>query len=109
MRDIKKLTPMTDDIVTKIEVAYNKGYDDGFKDGLKEKQDIRIGDEVYYRDSEEKSVVVSLALNNRDMVCMSKNGRWWSEDPKKLRKTGKHYPEIVQVLAALGGDQDDEV
>ena len=108
MRDIKKLTPMTDDVVTKIEVAYNKGYDDGFKDGLKEKQEVfRVGDEVYCLDERYKSVVTAVGREN--VVCMSQNGTWWTDRPKDVHKTGKHYPEIAQVLAALGGDQDDEV
>lgn len=104
MRDIKKLTPMTDDVVTKIEVAYNKGYDDGFKDGLKEKQEFRIGDEVYCTDSKDKSVVTG--FKNRFVICMSKHGRWWSDEPQNLHKTGNHYPEIAQVLDALGGDEN---
>lgn len=104
MRDIKKLTPMTDDVVTKIEVAYNKGYDDGFKDGLKEKQDFRVGDEVYCLDKRYKSVVT--AVKQEFVICMSRYGTWWTERPEDVHKTGKHYPEIAQVQDALGGDEN---
>ena len=108
MRDIKKLTPMTDDVVTKIEVAYNKGYDDGFKDGLKEKHEVlSVGDEVFHLDSNYKSVVT--AIKENCVICMSRYGTWWTEYPEEVHRTGNHYPEIAQVLAALGGDQDDEV
>lgn len=105
MRDIKKLTPMTDDVVTKIEVAYNKGYDDGFKDGLKEKQEVfRVGDEVYCLDERYKSVVTS--VRNEHVICMSQHGTWWTDRIEEVHKTGKHYPEIAQVLDALGGDEN---
>lgn len=105
MRDIKKLTPITDDVVTKIEVAYNKGYDDGFKDGLKEKQEVfRAGDEVYCLDERYKSVVT--AVKKENVICMSRFGTWWTDRPEDVHKTGKHYPEIAQVLDALGGDEN---
>ena len=76
---------------------------------LKQEEDkkIKVGDEVvYYEDNSPTLIVTNVSDNyfdgiNQDGVTYS------SRDIKWFKKTGKHYPEVVELLRKIKVAQDD--
>lgn len=64
-----------------------------------EKKDIKVGDEVLYED--EKGVVIVPEENGHYAAAFTAGGMRICEPDYKLRKTGKHYPEIVKILQEM--------
>lgn len=73
-------------------------------DGRNKEKEIKVGDEVYMLDPNHKVVVTSDDLGNGEVVCISAEGTWSANPINQLHKTGKHYPEITDVLHKLMGD-----
>ena len=73
-----------------------------YEERQKQEEDskIRVGDEVIYHD--DKGVVVLVANNGRAISIMSANGGWMIRaDNKELVKTGRTFPEIVELLKKM--------
>lgn len=64
-----------------------------------EEQEIRVGDEVYTEDKEIKFVVTRISEESAHLVDFKGNFAWTKT--YCLHKTGRHFPEIENVLGKL--------
>lgn len=64
-----------------------------------QEKEIQVGDEVLFED--EKGVVIVPEENGHYAAAFTAGGMRICEPDYKLRKTGKHYPEIVKVLQEM--------
>lgn len=64
-----------------------------------QEKEIHVGDEVLYED--EKGVVIVPEENGHYAAAFTAGGMRICEPDYKLRKTGKHYPEIVKILQEM--------
>lgn len=64
---------------------------------------ITVGDEVYLKDKNYKSVVVNIfeSDNEKCTFITTQRGTWDVCGIKELHKTGRHFPEIEKVLNQL--------
>jgi len=67
--------------------------------------EIKVGDEVYILDKEYPYVITSVDPIKKSAVFLSRIGRWGVEDISKLHKTGRHFPEISEVLKQMRGEE----
>ena len=69
-----------------------------------EMQKIYVGDEVYLNDKSDKRVVTAFCheeCDYPDAIQLTKNGLWVVTPIKDLRKTGRHYNQIEEVLEQM--------
>lgn len=75
-----------------------------YEEKKQEKDEIKVGDEVIYHD--DKGVVVLVANNGKAISIMSADGGWMIRaDSEEVVKTGRTFPEIVEVLKKLKEDE----
>ena len=60
--------------------------------------EVKVGDEVYVPKTGQKHVVISIDVENKLYVLYPQLG-WVTKD--YFTKTGKHYPQIDEVLREL--------
>lgn len=72
-----------------------------------EEQNIRVGDEIYSELTDSKAVVQRIDAWNR-YQCFTDNGSQFVIDRQTFNKywvkTGKNYPQIVEVLEQMKGE-----
>lgn len=72
------------------------------KNYWKEDYGIEIGDEVWYNDETLTYVVICFHNNDRTQaVCITSDGAWAIFRIDDLQSTGRHFPEIKEVLNKL--------
>ena len=81
--------------------AYQQGYEQGYKDGYNEpgKGKIQVGDEI-----ETPSGLKGYVVNFTDdelVHYVSSEGRFGTMGMSAVSKTGRHFPEIAEVLAKM--------
>jgi len=77
----------------------------------KQKQDakIKVGDEVYSDAFDDKGIVTHITADKVACVCIICNGSTMMKvGTIGLHKTGRHFPQIAEVLAELRGTENDE-
>ena len=81
--------------------AYQRGYEEGYKDGYNEpgKGKIQVGDEVFYGNT--KGIVIRPEDGDRYASVFTAIGEHISAENKDLTKTGRHFPEIAEVLRKM--------
>lgn len=81
-----------------------KAYEE--KQKQEEDSEIRVGDEIYILDKNYLSVVTSIyeVNGNKNAVCITQNGKWNIGPISDLHKTGRHFPEIEEVLKKMQGE-----
>ena len=79
--------------------AYQQGYEQGYKDGYNEpgKEKIQVGDEVI--DPNGQGVVTE--ITDLYVRIMYAKGSGQVVKPEDLTKTGRHFPEIAEVLRKM--------
>ena len=86
-------------------LAKIKAYED------KQDAEIKVGDEVWYTDRNQPRVVTCIyedALDDMSAVQITPNGKWLVNQVKNLHKTGRHFPQIAEVLKEMRGAENDE-
>ena len=65
--------------------------------------EIKVGDEIYNLDKNYKSVVTAVfdTLSGPSAVYFTQNGKWYGDLLKNLHKTGRHFPQIAEVLKQM--------
>lgn len=92
-------------ITAKEAIAKIKEYED------KQKQDakIKVGDEVYSDAFDDKGIVTHITADKVACVCIICNGSTMMKvGVNGLHKTGRHFPEIAEVLKEMRGAENDE-
>ena len=77
----------------------------------KQKQDakIKVGDEVYSDAFDDKGIVTHITADKVACVCIICNGSTMMKvGVNGLHKTGRHFPQIAEVLEELRGAENDE-
>ena len=92
------------------EVTANLSYQEAkakFEAWLKQEDEIRVGDEIYSDGDYEKSVVMEIH-GDGSVSVYTKNGcieHWWNK-MHNLKKTGRHFMEVAELLEKMRGEQD---
>ena len=60
---------------------------------------FNVGDEVYLLDENYHSVVT--CIFDKQAVCITQNGKWNVDEIDNFHKTGRTFPEIVEVLKKM--------
>ena len=63
-----------------------------------EQEAIQVGDEVYVEKLQGKAVVMQ---TGKIMCCTFQNGDTFTPHMKDCKKTGRHFPEIAEVLREM--------
>lgn len=92
-----------------IDKAYNliKEYEEKQK---KQDDEIKVGDEVYLVDNNHPRVVTCIFTENggyTEAVQITESGRWIVDEIRNLHKTGRHFPEIAEVLAKMKEEETE--
>lgn len=74
----------------------------------KKEAEIKVGDEVYFLDPNDKSVVTCVDKENRMAVILTIRGKCASIRFSDAHKTGRHFDEIPQLLGKLKGVKSEE-
>lgn len=93
LSDFVKLTPS--EAITKVKAWEEK---------KKQDDEIKVGDEVYFADKNHPRVVTSICTENGcnpKAVQITESGRYCVDDVTELKKTGRHFPEIAELLAKM--------
>lgn len=69
----------------------------------KHTKEIKVGDEVYSETYGEKGVVTKV-WDNSDIIILSSNSSMIRTPKNKVKKTGKHYDEMEQLLEKMRGE-----
>lgn len=67
--------------------------------------EIKVGDEVYILDKNHPAVITNVDPIIKRAVFFAQSGRWGAEDISRLHKTGRHFPEISEVLKQMRGEE----
>lgn len=92
------------------EVTTNLTYQEAksmFEKWMENENEIRVGDEIYSDGDYEKSVVMEIH-GDGSVSVYTKNGcieHWWNKI-HNLKKTGRHFDEIVQLLNKIRGEEE---
>ena len=112
MKDYAKMDCIKDKAEAKLysffEEVFDEGYKQGFEDGKKEQLDdeIKIGNEVI--NSLDRWFVTKIVDNGTDIRIhgVDKNGTFHGEYKENVRKTGRHFPQIAEVLKQMQEVED---
>ena len=80
-----------------------------YEDKQKQDAEIKVGDEVYSDAFDDKGIVTHITADKVACVCIICNGSTMMKvGVNGLHKTGRHFPQIAEVLAELRGAENDE-
>ena len=88
--------------------AYQRGYEEGYKDGYNEpgKGKIQVGDEVKCIRAGWTAIVTKIKEDGY-LTLMGNDGAIANGyDEKDFIKTGRHFPEIAEVLRKMKENSD---
>lgn len=72
----------------------------------REDNEIKVGDEVYSDAFDDKGIVTHITADKVSCVCIICNGSTMMKvGLHGLHKTGRHFPQIAEVLAELRGEE----
>ena len=72
-----------------------------YEEKKKAEQEIKVGDEVYFCDKQNLRVVTAICENTA--VQFTSCGKWCVNDISELHKTGRHFPEIAEIMKKMKG------
>lgn len=78
-----------------------------YKEKQKAEQEIKVGDEVIKRLEKSTITFVLFAVSDDRIYGFTKDGLWVACYKKEVRKTGRHFSEIAEVMEAMKGDGDE--
>lgn len=77
-------------------------------DWVKQGEEIKVGDEVRSRIDRSKICVVTNIMKvgeNTQFNCLRNDGKTdWFSSTKNFEKTGRHFPEIAELLKKMEGE-----
>lgn len=69
----------------------------------KQKDEIRVGDEVEYVEDHRKKIVVTSTYSDGWFDAIDSNGYLYiNRNPVMWKKTGRHFPELIELLKKMG-------
>ena len=92
------------------EVTANLSYQEAkskFEAWMKSEDEINVGDEIYSDGDYEKAVVMEI-YGDGSVSVYTKSGHtehWWNK-MHNLKKTGRHFDEVEELLKKMRGDKD---
>lgn len=70
----------------------------------KAEEEIRVGDEVIQSFTHSEGVVVELPLEGDIVTVLEKTGHAFGTPKSNLKKTGRHFPQVAELLDAMKED-----
>ena len=101
---VDELTPYTEPDLEQVrKEAYQKGYETGYEDGYNEpgKGKMQVGNEVKCIRAGWTAIVTRIREDGRLTLMGNDGALAESYDEKEFIKTGRHFPEIVEVLQRM--------
>lgn len=74
---------------------------------LEKYDEIKVGDEVEYISTSDRGVVEHISKFTQTISVMWDNGSIGEASIKKFKKTGRHFPQIEEVLKLMQKDKYD--
>ena len=74
-----------------------------------EEESIKVGDEVYFIDPNDKSVVTFVDEEKRTVVILTIRGKYSILRFCDAHKTGRHFDEVEQLLGKLENDYFEDI
>ena len=68
--------------------------------------EFEVGDEVYQLNESYRYVISAFFDDDGRAVLISKNGKWGTSPLTILKKTGRHFDQMNEILEKLGEDTD---
>ena len=72
--------------------------------------EVKVGDEVRIKTDHSKICIVTNVMKVDDRIhfsCMEPNGLVdWFSSATYFEKTGRHFPEVAELMKKIGGDND---
>lgn len=72
---------------------------------LEKYDEIKVGDEVEYISTSDRGVVEHISKFTQTISVMWDNGSIGEASIKKFKKTGRHFPQIEEVLKLMQEDK----
>ena len=72
-----------------------------------DEESIKVGDEVYSLDPNDKSVVTSVDKETKRVTILTTRGKYASIRFSDAHKTGRHFDELEELLDRLRGEDSD--
>lgn len=79
----------------------------------KQKDEIHVGDEVAFEmafgnglDNNMKAVALDQAATGEEWCVLTENGCIETHDEEDLYKTGRHFPEVAELLKKMRGEEE---
>lgn len=72
----------------------------------KAEEEIKVGDEVIQSFTHHEGVVVKLPLEGDIVTVLEKTGYAYGTPINNLKKTGRHFPQVAELLDAMEEDGD---
>jgi len=80
-----------------------------YEEQQKQDAEIKVGDEVYSDAFDDKGIVTHITADKVACVCIICNGSTMMKvGTIGLHKTGRHFPQIAEVLKELRGEENDK-
>lgn len=74
-----------------------------YEERLKQKEGIHVGDEVEYVEDHRKKIVVTSTYSDGWFDAIDSNGYLYiNRNPVMWKKTGRHFPEFIELLKKMG-------
>ena len=94
-----------------IDQCYDGWFPDSYREAeekydawKKQKEEIRVGDEVTYGDA--NGVVVGIDTEDIGIYAVWKDGRTGYMGMRYVTKTGRHFDEVESLLKKMGGENE---
>lgn len=72
-----------------------------YEEKKQEEDEIKVGDEVIYNCGNDKDKATVIDIDVDVLHLLTENGCYISEEFKDVKKTGRHFPEIAEVLKKM--------
>lgn len=96
-------------IENRIRHVYNQGFEDGYAKGKEQTDEIRVGDEVNAKGYHRPVVVIAIHTpigGETTYKVMNYFGDTSQEYRDDIGKTGRHFPQIEEVIRKLKGEEE---
>lgn len=90
-----------DDVVCDITIQGIIRRTKAYEEKKKAEEEIRVGDEVYFVDPNDKSVVTFVDKETKRVTILTTRGKYASIRFSDAHKTGRHFDELEQLLSKL--------
>lgn len=107
---VDEIYETTDDGRKGIKIALGMSYKDSkkkYKEWKKQKEELKIGDEVVFYKSGNPGIKMVITRVSKEGWIDGMDGKGFlyaDKNPKHWKKTGRYFPEVVELIDKIKGD-----